>query len=194
MLSIYHIAFYLNCLEPSELNRLYTLISNNDGSVNQKYFRELQAHIESLPSRPPKRMHDITLEQPVPDKKVLPRSRLIDQFYTHSLPGIESESLNGVRSFIKNQRNLCDSANNGTELLKLAIRKLVNSFHDIPSNGLGVPIPTHNAYQDDDQNKDAPSVILKCPARFMEKSIAIVLEHTEHLTIDIQKNSFEERQ
>lgn len=192
---------YLKTFEPSELNRLFTMISLSDGSVNHQYFRELQSYMNSFPPRPHLRMQNIstTIRETLPpslnssNKNRLPRSRLIDQFYSHQLPGIEDESLKRIRELIKKQQILRDSAINGEELLKLSSKKLMDAFPDVSPLGTGLLPTSHTLYQDDESNKESTSKVPKCPLRYMESSIAVVLEHTEHLSIDIQRQDFEEK-
>lgn len=198
----------VNNLDPSELNRLYSMISACDGSINQRYLRDLQAHINSLPARPALRVHynNEQLRQklqelnPPPvqvpsnvEKNKLPRSRLIDQFYSHQLPGIQSQSLSLVRELIDQQKQLRESAKNCSELLKMATKKLSEAFPEVPHAGLGINVPSHNSFQEEEQN-NANSKMPKCPLRFMESSIAIVLEHTEHISIDIKRQDFDDNQ
>lgn len=200
----------INNLEPSELNRLYTMISAADGTlINQRYLRDLQAHINSLPARPSLRSHynneqlekkireQYTDQQAKPpstaipnndDKNKLPRSRLINQFYSHQLPGINSKSLFQVRKLIEHQKQLRDSAKNTTELLKIATKKLIKAFPDVSYSSLGIDV--EDAIQEDEQN-NTNSKIPKCPLRFMESSIAIVLEQTENISIDLKRQEFD---
>lgn len=197
----------INNLEPSELNRLYTMISASDGSINQRYLRDLQAHINSLPPKPSLRVHynneqlrlklqEVAIANPAPtqvpsniDRNKLPRSRLIDQFYSHELPGIQNQSLGQVRKLIEHQKQLRDSAKNCCELLKLATKKLSESFPEVSHSVLGVHHQSNNSYQEDEQNT-TNSKVPKCPLRFMESSIATVLEHTEHISIDLKRQDF----
>ncbi|OHT16277.1 hypothetical protein TRFO_13282 [Tritrichomonas foetus] len=195
----YPIPTDINSLEPSELNRLYTMVSTSDGTIHNKYLRDLQSHLDSLPPRPQRRMKsiiepNINLNSNSSDKNKLPRSRLIDQFYSHQLPGIEHTSIDNIRKLIQNQKNLRDSAINGTELLKIATKKLVEAFPDISHHGIGLSSSSQHSYQDDDQNRDSVTRIPKCPQKYMESSIAIVLEHTEHITLDIQRQEFQEEE
>lgn len=210
----YPIPENLNSLGPSELNRLYTMISDSDGTINQRYLRDLQAHINSLPPRPAFRVHynnkqlkkkqqELQQQQqhnPPPtqipsniERNKLPRSRLIDQFYSHQLPGIQSPSLEKVRQLIEHQKQLRDSAKNCGELLDLTTRKLSESYPEISHSVLGVRIPSKIAFQEDEQN-GTNSKIPKCPLRFMESSIAIVLEHTEHISIDLKRQEFDNQE
>jgi hypothetical protein len=167
-------------LEPSEVNRLFTRISTRMGEISRDDAHDLQPLLDGLPARQPPRIGP-TPEPPA--DPIVPRSRLIDQFYSHQLAGVERSVFSDIRGLIATQQALQRQAKNGAELLNYAMRNLVDAFPEVPVTGIG--IGAHHG--GDEWGRGNGMKAPQCPPRFMESSIAIVLEHTEHLTMNIQR-------
>lgn len=166
-------------LDQSELNRFYILISRSDGKIRSEYIKELQQHLASLPPPPQHRIRlpeDIGLE-----KTYCPRSHLLDQYFSHQIPGINDPTRQSLQELILMQKRLCEAARNGALLLNLSTRKLIEAFPDVPR---GITLGTQ-VQSFDDIPRDYSSKLIKCPARFMESSVSIVLEHTDNIAMDL---------
>jgi hypothetical protein len=166
------------------LNRLFTLISNRKGEITRDQAKELKPFLNALPPRPPPCIGTET--EPRPDRPIVPRSRFVDQFYSHQLPGVRGGTFSDIRELIDEQRILQRQAREGTEVLNYALKNLTEAFPDVPFDETAISHATRPA-----RNEDSPraSIIkaLQCQARFMESSVAMTLEHTEHLTMNIQR-------
>lgn len=171
-------------LDQSELNRLYILISKSDGKIRSEYLKDMQQHLASLPPHP---QHRIRLPEDVGvEKTICPRSHLLDQYFSHQIPGIDNPTKQNLQELILMQKRLCDAAQNGALLLNLSTRKLIEAFPDVPRTGLSLG-PHVQSF--DDILKDYSSKLPKCPTRFMESSVAIVMEHTDNIAMDLSNNA-----
>ena len=161
---------FLQSLEPSELNRLFLLISDSNGRISTTRQRIMQAYLDGLPPRPVRR-----IDPGESAKTAVRRSHLIDQFFAHRMEGITSGI--GTCEFSAEQAKLRDAAQQGSEILKLAIEKLADAFPEVPKYTLGYDRELRTPV---DEVQRAP----KCPSKYMDGSVAVVLEHTEHITIN----------
>ncbi|KAH0789225.1 hypothetical protein GPJ56_006895 [Histomonas meleagridis] len=115
------------------------------------------------------------------EKNRVPRSRLIDQFYSHQLPGINEDATIAMRRFAEKQKVLEKSAINCTELINSALDKLSYAFHGIHTD---VNVDSQNTQaQIFAENKQDNTI--KCPSKYMESSVAVVLEFMENISMNI---------
>jgi hypothetical protein len=124
--------------------------------------------------------------EPRPDQLTVPRSRLIDQFYSHDFSGNNPSSLTGVRGFIRRQRKFKADVQVGTDLMRLAMKHLIAAYPEVSRQGL-----SSEFVHPPSENEGIPFPVLegiKCPSRMMEASIAVVLEHTEHMPMNIGRD------
>lgn len=164
---------FLQSLEPSELNRLFLLISDRNGKLSTSRQRVMQPYLEELPPRPVRR-----LENKDGDQLAVRRSHLIDQFFSHRMHGLKSEGSTAELS--REQARLRDAALQSSEILKMAVEKLADAFPEVPKSTLG--------YDREIRVPPDESRVLKCPTKYMEGSVAVVLEHTEHITMNITRD------
>jgi hypothetical protein len=177
--------FEPTALEPSEANRLFTLISDRSGRISRHHAGQLQQYFESTGSPPPPRIGTA----PETTERTVPRSRLIDQFYSHQLEGIRHSAFSDMRRLIDRQIALQQAARNGTELLSFAMRNLTEAFPEVVHANF-----SHHGAASDESSRTVK--LPPCPTRYMEASIAMVLEHIEHITLNLQRidNPPEERE
>jgi hypothetical protein len=168
-------------LEASEMNRLFTMISDRNGRLSRHHASQLQQYFECVPSPPPPR---IGTAPEVPSDRVAPRSRLVDQFYAHHLAGIRHSAFTDIRTLIERQIAIQREARTGTELLTFAMKNLTEAFPEVPQVGYSAA-PSHHSSVGEDSSRITK--IPQCPTKYMEASIATVLEHTEHLTVNLQR-------
>lgn len=167
----------ISMMSASERNRIYTMISDQNGIISDAHLKTMGPYLETLPPPPTRRIAN------EPIKGSVPRSHFLDQFYSHSMSGIEGgEHWHNFRKFVAEQKRLKEVAQQSTELLKLAMEKLTEAFPEVARCGVGVK-------PRDDPILDEASRGPKCPTKLMEGSIAAVLEQTEHLTMNLTREN-----
>jgi hypothetical protein len=166
-------------LKAPEWNRFYSLYSTQTGAIPRDESKSHHLNLEALPPRPPSRMD--SSEEPPTDPSTVPRSRLVDQFYSHELPGASQSAMSGVRGFIRRQRQLAGEVHASADLMRHAMKQLMIAYPNVSRQGLCREFTQSAA-------EGQPQLVfegIKCPTRYMESSIAVVLEHTERLTMNI---------
>lgn len=101
-------------------------------------------------------------------------SRLVRQFYAHRLPGAESDDARELRLLLQRQQRLEREARNAADLVSSALAKLSSAFPRNQAAADGAP-----GAPDDGASEHA----LKCSSRFLESSIAVMLEHMDGLPV-----------
>ena len=165
---------FLQSLEPSELNRLFLLISDSNGKISTARQRIMQPYLEGLPPPPVRR-----LEPKESDSTSVRRSHLIDQFFSHRMHGIKAEG--STCELAREQVKLRDAALQSCEILKMAVEKLAEAFPEVPKGNLGYDRELRAPLEESQKT-------LRCPTKYMEGSVAVVLEHTEHVTINLTRD------
>jgi preprotein translocase subunit SecD len=111
---------------------------------------------------------------------------LIDQFYSHQLPGSERSAITGVRGFLRRQQQLKESVQSSTDLLRSSLKQLMLAYPEVTRQGF-----TREFAQlagEGEGQAQPPCEGIKCPTRYMESSIAVVMEHTEKVTMNIKRD------
>jgi hypothetical protein len=94
--------------------------------------------------------------------------------------------MSDVRKLIAMNHRVRDEIRMGTELLELSMKKLTDAFPEVSRQGLNIEFRNGSG----EEGRDAGSKIVRCPQKCMN-SIAGVLEHTEHLTMNIKRSEDE---
>ena len=169
----------LMSLEPSELNRVFMMYSNSSGVIRKEYIRKFRAHLDKHPDRAQRRMRSPVDQSD--EKNRVSRSRLVDQFYSHQLPGIDDDASSAMRSFVEKQKMLEKSAINCTELINSALDKLAYAFHGVHKDG-NTEVQNAQAQVFAENKQDNA---IKCPTKYMESSVAVILEFMENISMNI---------
>lgn len=163
---------YYNNKHLYQNTRSSSSLENSDGS---------NSSVQDSVERPRKRMRTHQDDDEKYDNRT---SRLVLQFYSHQLPGIENDDSHDLRLLLKNQKKLERESLNAMELVNSALTKLINAFPKTPMN----TDATTTGSQAHQFSENIIDYSPKCPTRFLESSIAVMLEHMEGLPVHFTSN------
>ena len=167
-------------LTPAERNRFFSQISTQNGRVPES----LQKSVENWNNLlNPKENEKSSSKNNF--NNILPRSHLIDTFFSHQLPGIQDSILTDIRRLIKIQNQILRSADHGIKQTKLAIYHLdqlipENKLLSIYNTDFKSIEALNNLLEDEEQIKP-----IQMPSKLNAPSIALILESTDGITADV---------
>ena len=176
-------------LSPSERNRLLIQYSSLDGGVTPNLTTRADNWSKSIVSEDKDRYKPNGSFEIKPNS--VPRSRLIDTFFSHQLPGLKDSILTDVRKLVKLQDEIETTARNTTKQYKLAMfrlqqsnpdKKILERLSTISDNPL-----------DSIQKMLEEEELLKVPhvnPRLMQTTVSAILENTDGITADYTNGQF----
>ncbi|EAY17981.1 hypothetical protein TVAG_113250 [Trichomonas vaginalis G3] len=180
----------IESLNPAERNRLFTQLSATNGEVPAEIRRITDGWIATVANKDPERYQPKTGRQIVPSH--LPRSQLIDTFFSHQIPGIQDSILTDVRRLVRLQCQIKQTAEHGSRQIKLAMHhlnqiapeaKLISQISTVeynPFESIGKMI-----------EEDEPLKKINCITRLAQTSVSVLLENTDGITADYTNGNYQ---
>ena len=176
-------------LTPSERNRLFTQYSGTDGRVTPDLRTVSDSWSNYVASQNQSRYKPAGPEEI--KKECLPRSHLIDSFFSHQLPGVEDSILTDVRYLVKLQSRIQRTADQASRQIKLAMHHLQQIAPDPKSlqNFLKEnenPVDSIQKLVDEDE----PFKPFHCNPKVLQSTVSVILENTENITADFTNGKY----
>jgi len=171
--------FDVMSLTPAERNRYFCQVSSLSGEVPESIQKLAEGWVTQLSQKDVDRFSNMIIPQ-----KAIPRSKLMDGFFSHQLPGIKDSIISDVRRLVKIQ----DQIKRASELGIKQIRAAVNNYEQLhPEYKAPMNNPGDFATSDSVGNLLEEIEQVKAPvfsSRNAQPSIATILESTDGLTAD----------
>ena len=176
-------------LSPSQRNRIFMQYSSIDGQMTPNLEAYQKPWTDTTVYRDRFRYHP---DRPVEiEKDRLPRSRMVDTFFSHQLPGMEDSALTDARKLIKLQTQIQKTADAATKQYKLALfrmSQLVPEQHIVQKIMEEDPLffePVLGMLEEEESFK-----IPHCNNKLISTTISAILEHTDNVTADFTNGTY----
>ena len=179
----------ITTLSPSERNRLFTQYSGTDGRVTPDLRGVADSWSNYVVSQNQSRFKPAGPEEI--KKESLPRSHLIDSFFSHQLPGVEDSILTDVRYLVKLQSRIQRTADHASRQIKLAMHHMQQIASDPKSLQNFIkenenPIDSIQKMVDEDE----PFKPIHCNPKALQSTVSVILENTENITADFTNGKY----
>ena len=174
----------INNLTASQRNRIITQYSAIDGSVSPDLQGVAASWTDDMKNSGIK-----NISSEIDNRYKMIRSRLVDQFFSHQLPGIQDSVITDVRKIVKLQSQIQSAAYNASRQIKLAIHKCNQLYPQPKANPKFLQIETNSL--DNIQKmieEDEPIKPPHCNSRISHSSVACILENTDNITADFSSH------